>query len=334
MGQEAQGGRTRGASRAQSGQAAVEAAMIMPLSVFMALGIIQLTMMQHAKLMTEYAAYQAARAGIVWNGNNERMHDAAIVALLPTMGATNDIGNLAKTFALHTAYDHAMRALNFGGGRVPRTVNGSNLFGMIRVDTISPAYFTPIDTLWKLRSGYNWKELDFDGADSFPEVPSLENNIRKFFNLPEPDDTELVYRKSTRLTIRLRYWYQLRVPFANWIIFYSWFASNAGVALKGAIDRPVFTLGAGRNVNMMSDGNINGLEAMAARGAREHERGYNTLYPLELEVLWRLANGSIPLISDVVGKRYFIPLSATYTMRMQSNFHRKWIMHLNPEWGL
>ncbi len=333
MGQEAQGGRARGASRRQSGQAAVEAALIMPLSVFITLGIIQLTMMQHAKLMTEYAAYQAARAGIVWNGNNERMHDAAIVALLPTMGATNDLPNLATTFALHTAYDHAMRALNFGGGRVPRTVNGSNLFGMIRVDTISPAYFDPIDTLWKLRPGHDWQELDFDGADSFPEVPTLENHIRKFFNLPEPDDTELVFRKSTRLTIRLRYWYQLRVPFANWIIFYSWFASNAGVALKGAIDRPVFTLGGG-STNMLADGDINGLEAMAARGGIAHERGYNTVYPLELEVLWRLANGSIPLLSDYVGKRYFIPLSATYSMRMQSNFHRKWIMHIRPEWGL
>lgn len=307
--------------------------MIMPLTVFMTLGIIQLTMMQHAKLMTEYAAYQAARAGIVWNGNNERMHDAAIVALLPTFGATNDLPNLAKTFALHAAYDAGMRSINFGGGVVPRTVNGSNLLGMVRVDTISPAYFDPIDTLWKLRPGYNWQELDFDGADSFPEVPTLENHIRKFFNLPEPDDTELVFRKSTRLTIRLRYWYQLRVPFANWIIFYSWFASNAGVALKGAIDRPVFMLGGGR-ANIMSDGNINRLQAMSARGGIAHERGYNTLYPLELEVLWRLANGSIPLLSSVVGKRYFIPLSATYSMRMQSNFHRKWIMHIRPEWGL
>lgn len=332
MGQAAQGARARGASSGQSGQAAVEAAMIMPLSVFMALGIIQLTMMQHAKLMTEYAAYQAARAGIVWNGNNERMHDAAIIALLPTMGATNDLVNLGKTFALHQLYDSGMRALNFGGGVVPRTVNGSNLFGVIRVDTISPAYFTPIDSLWKLRPGANWKELDFDSADSFPEVPTLENHIRKFFNLPEPDDAELVFRKSTRLTIRLRYWYQLRVPFANWIIFYSWFASNAGVALSGAIDRPVFMLG-GR-ANMMADGDINGLASMAGRGAMDHERGYNTVYPAELSVLWMLANGSLPLVSGVVGRRYFIPLTATHSMRMQSNFYYKWIMHFNPEWGL
>ncbi|WP_163998330.1 TadE/TadG family type IV pilus assembly protein [Pyxidicoccus caerfyrddinensis] len=330
MGQEAQdGGRARGASRAQSGQAAVEAAMIMPLTVFMTLGIIQLTMMQHAKLMTEYAAYQAARAGIVWNGNNERMHDAAIVALLPTMGATNDITKLGTTLALHQLYDTGMSALNFGGGVVPRTVNGSNLLGIVRVDTINPAYFTPINTIWKLRNGVNWQELDFDGADSFPEVPSLENHIRKFFNLPEPDESELVYRKSTRLTIRLRYWYQLRVPFANWIIFTSWFASNAGLALHGAIDRATITPGA----NIMADGNINGLAAASVRGI-QHEKGYDSVYPLEMAVLWGLATGSIPLVSNFAGRRYFIPLTATYTMRMQSNFHRKWIMHLNPDWGL
>ena len=40
-------------------------------------------------------------------------------------------------------------------------------------------------------------------------------------------------------------------------------------------------------------------------------------------VLWQLAHGEVPLI----GRRYFLPLTATYSMRMQSNFHRKWIMH-------
>jgi len=327
MGQE-RDSRSQGAAGRQSGQAAVEAAMIMPLAVFMTLGIIQLTLIQHAKLMTEYAAYQAARAGIVWNGNNERMHDAAIVALLPTLGRTDDIGNLAKTFAIHQLYDSAMRTLNFGGGVVPRTVNGSNLFGLIRVDTVNPAYFTPIDTIWKLRTGYNWKELDFDGADSFPEVPSLENNIRKFFNLPEPDDSELVYRRATRLTIRLRYFYEMKIPFANWIIFTAWYASNAKVALHGAIDRATLA----PKANMMSDGNITPLSALA-KGI-EHEKGYDSMYPAEMWVLWGLATGSIPLVSSLVGKRYFMPLTATYTMRMQSNFHRKWVMHLNPDWGM
>ncbi len=319
-----------GESRRESGQVAVEAALIMPLMVFMTLGIIQLTMIQHAKLMTEYAAYQAARAGIVWNGNNERMHDAAIIALLPTMGRTDSLDKLALTWGLHQVYDTAMRGLAWTATQVrpPQSFNGSNLFGVIRVDTINPAYFTPIDSIWKLRDGYNWQELDFDGPDSFPEVPELEDNIRKFFNLPEPDDSETVYRKATRLTIRLRYWYEMRVPFANWVIFTAWYASNAGVALHGAIDRPTL-----QRSNMLNrTANVTPLVGLA-RGI-DHEQGYNTVYAPEMWVLWGLATGSIPLVSDLVGKRYFLPLSATYTMRMQSNFHRKWILHLNPDWGL
>ncbi|ADO73211.1 TadE/TadG family type IV pilus assembly protein [Stigmatella aurantiaca] len=319
-----------GVSRWESGQAAVEAALIMPLMVFMTLGIVQLTMIQHAKLMTEYAAYQAARAGSVWNGNNERMHDAAIIALLPTMGRTDSLATLATTWGMHQIYDEALRGLAWSasGVRPPSSFNGSNLFGMIRVDTINPAYFTPIDSIWKLREGHDWKELDFDGAASYPEVPALEDNLRKFFNLPEPDDAETVYRKATRLTIRLRYWYEMRVPFANWVIFTAWYASNARVALSGAIDRP--TLAKSNMLNPNAD--IEALKGMA-RGI-QHERGYNSVYPPEMWVLWGLANGSIPLVSNVVGKRYFLPLTATYTLRMQSNFHRKWILHLNPDWGL
>jgi hypothetical protein len=159
-------------------------------------------------------------------------------------------------------------------------------------------------------------------------VPELEDNIRKFFNLPEPDDSETVYRKATRLTIRLRYWYEMRVPFANWIIFTAWYASNAQVALYGSIDRPTLLRG-----NMITRSpNVNALRGRAREAA--HERGYSTVYAPEMWVLWGLATGSIPLISDLAGKRYFLPLTATYTMRMQSNFHRKWILHLNPEWGL
>jgi hypothetical protein len=314
----------------QRGQVAVEAALVLPLMTFMVLGIIQLTMMQHAKLMTEYAAFQAARAGIVWNGNNERMHDAAVVALLPTLGRTDNVVELGKTWGLHKGWDYAMRQLQLGKGKViePAAFNGSNLFGFIRVDTIRPSLWSPIGSIWKLRSGANWKELDFDGADTYPEVPGFEDKIRKFFNLPEPDSAEVQYRKATLLQIRLRYWYELTVPFANWIIFSAWFASNADVALSGGIDKPTLDTSA----NMTADGNLAALETMAP--GIDHQQGYASVYPTEMRVLWRLSQGSVPLLSRVVGKKYFIPLTATQSMRMQSNFHKKWIMHIEPDWNL
>src|SRR5690606_28468366 len=113
---------------------------ILPLMIFFLLGLIQLSMMQHAKLMTEYAAYQSARAGIVWNGHVGRMRDAAIVALLPTLGRTDDINHTVSTWQKMRQYDDAMRSIMLGGagGVTPPDVNGAHLFGMVRVDTISP----------------------------------------------------------------------------------------------------------------------------------------------------------------------------------------------------
>lgn len=322
-------------SKGQSGQVAVEAAIVMPLMVFMVLGILQLTMVQHAKIMTEYAAYNAARAGIVWNGNNERMHDAAIMSLLPTMGRTDNLTEVGKTWAFHQLYDTALRNLPWPRPSfVPDAMNPSQLLGFIRVDTINPYYYGPIDSIWKLRDGLNWKELDFDGPDSYPEVPGLEQKIAKFFNLQTPDNQEEVYRRQTVLTIRVRYWYEMRVPFANWMIFLTWYASNAGVQLSGAIGSEQINYSpVSANASIVGGTGNKGALPFLARGIG-HQKGYNTAYRPEMVILWGLATGQIPLLSSVIGKRYFIPLSATYSMRMQSNFHRKWIMHLNPAWGL
>jgi TadE-like protein len=303
----------RPSNASQSGQAAVEAALILPLMVFFTLGLVQLTMIQHARLMTDYAAFQAARTGVVWNGNNERMHDAAIMALLPTLGRTDTLLEAGKTWAFAQLYDTALAQIAWGTP-VPKTLNGSNLLGFVRIDTINPAYFTPIDSIWKLRDGVNWKDL--------------EAHIANFFNLPLPDNQEEVYRKSTVLQIRLRYWYEMKIPFANHVIFLAWYASNAGVRLYGAIDRASMM-----KQNVVGKSGSTGVLGALGKGYKS-QKGYDNVYKTEMIVLWSLAMGSIPLLSKVVGRHYFIPLQSTQSMRMQSNFHRKWIMHLNPNWGL
>jgi hypothetical protein len=316
--------RSRPKSR-QSGQVAVETAIVMPLMVFMCLGIIQLTMIEQAKIMTEYAAYNAARAGIVWNGNNERMHDAAIFSLLPTMGDTHDLPSLAWTWGKAEGWDTLLvKALLGGpGGTVPDTFTFNNVAGLVRIDTVSPSWWSGVYNLWKLPTGAGWKELDFDGPAAYPDVPGLEAKFAKFFNLNIPDDDEEQYRKATVLEIRLRYLYEMKIPFADWVIFTAWFASNAGVELYGAIDRPTQT-----KSNMMNSGDLGNL-GTRGRGIKT-QRGYDSVYPLEMGILWMISKGSIPLL----GKRYYLPLTATYSMRMQSNFYRKWIMHVNPGWGL
>lgn len=296
----------------------------MPLMVFLCLGIIQLTMIEQAKIMTEYAAYNAARAGIVWNGSNERMHDAAIFSLLPTMGDTHDLPSLAWTWAKAQTWDTALASLMIGGaaGTIPDTFRGNNLLGQVRIDTVSPSWWSGVYNIWKLPKGAGWEELDFDGPAGYPEVTGMEKKFAKFFDLSIPDDDEEQYRKATVLQIRVRYWYNMRIPFANWVIFTAWFAANEGTQLYGAIDRPTVDKG-----NMMADGNLGNL-GQSGKGIKT-QRGYDTVYPTEMGILWMISKG-VPIL----GKRYYLPLSATYSMRMQSNFYRKWVMHVNPGWGL
>src|SRR5258708_31416005 len=121
------------------GVAALETAIALPVLIALALGLIQLTLLAHAKLMVEYAAFSAARAGIVWNGNNERMRDAALVALLPMHGRTDDLAHLLATLTDQRAQERSFRQLPWGG-TVPNDVNGAALKGLVRVDLLHPTH--------------------------------------------------------------------------------------------------------------------------------------------------------------------------------------------------
>lgn len=85
-------------SRRESGQAAVESAIVLPLVVFLILGTLQLFMMLQARIMAEYAAYRATRAGSLNHGNCTPMMHAAIASLLPTFTNVSTPADLASAF--------------------------------------------------------------------------------------------------------------------------------------------------------------------------------------------------------------------------------------------
>jgi hypothetical protein len=86
--------------RSQSGQAAVEAAVTMPLTLFMVLGTLQLFMMLQARTMAQYAVYKATRAGSISQGDCQAMTHAAIAVLLPAITRTDDSASLVAEFTL------------------------------------------------------------------------------------------------------------------------------------------------------------------------------------------------------------------------------------------
>src|SRR4051812_25888352 len=91
--------------RGESGQAIVEAALVLPAMLFLILCAIQLAQMQQARLLAEYAAFNAARAGIVHSGDPQVMHDAALISVVPSAGRTDAFDDLAKTLVKLKARD-------------------------------------------------------------------------------------------------------------------------------------------------------------------------------------------------------------------------------------
>lgn len=128
--------------RGESGQAVVEAAIVLPAMIFLILCAIQITLLQQARLAVEYAAFTAARAGSVMNGNPAPMQQAAIWAVLPTFGRADSLTALATTMARFQAQDLVLRT-----------------FGLqqVRVATLNPRRQD-----FAAHTHLNGREIDFD----------------------------------------------------------------------------------------------------------------------------------------------------------------------------
>src|SRR5919201_1716829 len=85
--------------RREQGQALVEAAFVLPAMVFLLLVALQVTQIQQARILADHAAFAAARAGIVMNGDPTKMKDAAVLAVLSAVGPTDSAAALARTLA-------------------------------------------------------------------------------------------------------------------------------------------------------------------------------------------------------------------------------------------
>jgi TadE-like protein len=256
--------------RRQEGQAVVEAAILLPAMIFLILMTIQLTMLQQARLMADYAAYAAARTGIVQNGNNGKdnagtdgpMHDAAVLAILPTYGRTDSFTALAATAARFKAEDLALTAAGLS---------------QIRVYVLNPT--APEFKTW---GGHlNGQEIDFD-------------DIR-------PGATD-----ATLLSLQVRYLYELRVPFANKLLQTIWMAARVGLLEQWR----------GSDWTSPHLGTSKGPDAVSASRVAAAGKTIADGTPEGIKVA--------ALVAAAATGRFFLPVEAYYTMRMQSNPYLKW----------
>ncbi|MGC4121583.1 MAG: pilus assembly protein [Myxococcales bacterium] len=166
--------------RREHGQAAVETALTLPMFLFTFLGILQISLAYHARILTEYAAFKAARAGSVYRGDCERMKKAALMALVPSMST---------------------------GGKL----DSPNLKALLQ------------STVEEVKDNKSPKDAPIVWIDR-----ELENTGEDFDKQLEPGDD-----KVQRIRVRVAYFFEYRIPFANQIIVRSWLATQTS-AIKWA----------------------------------------------------------------------------------------------------
>lgn len=93
--------------RNEKGVAATETAITIMTFLLLILGIMQITLVINARLLMNYAAYSAARAGIVHNGDITKMQQAAAVALAPMLSNDKSLPSLGLGYGKA----HALLAL-------------------------------------------------------------------------------------------------------------------------------------------------------------------------------------------------------------------------------
>jgi hypothetical protein len=299
----------------------VESAIVIPLMTFMILGVLQLAMVQHARIMTEYAAFNAARAGIVWNADPWIMENAAIISLLPTYEGLleeSDIGNpkqmvkrivmRALLYQINRRLPQAVDMVRNGTdgiiGQLPGSLQGP--IGGIRDSLLNKAESmadAKLQGMIKGALGGNDRRMVQVHIlnPRLSDIPLREPEIQ-FDSVREGER----WRRKTRLSIQVRYLYMMRIPFANWIIHRAWQAQRAGVRLYGAVYNPS---------SSASD------SSMFAKHSQKPDLSGQ---PTNLEQdIYEMAN-------DLDDPVYLVPLRAQYTMRMQSNPYRVSLMQQGP----
>lgn len=174
----------------------VEAALTLPLVIFLVLGTMQLFMMMHARVLAQYAAYRATRAGSLNHGNCERMAHAAVLSLMPAIetflrpGPGTASQKLAEAFARHGPIPggNGNNRYNYRATEV-LTDGGNNISFTGAIVWIARERPTPAEIA--ARPMQNGQDVNFDMPGSGPPLV---------------------------LETRLIFWYPMRIPFANWVM--------------------------------------------------------------------------------------------------------------------
>ncbi len=158
----------------------------MPLFVFVILGILQIQLLNQARLMTKYAAFKAARVGAIHSAKKSAMRNAALGVLLPFVGRRDsDTFYSARTPAKGGANSYPV---NFVAAKL------KNSFGsLVEVTVCEP-------------SGTFTNDFDDPNGDMGAQPTSAEPSWEQV--------------NRGRLAIQVTNWHQMVIPFANQLLWH------------------------------------------------------------------------------------------------------------------
>lgn len=171
--------------RLDRGQAAVETALTLPLTIFLILGTLQLFMAQHGRIMAQLAAYKAVRSGTVRNASCKAMTHAAIATLLPSF----------------------TRVLKDPSGGTP----GERMANAFR--RRSRNVYQECDVRTSAACG-----TPSAGREAIVWVDARTNRDFSISGTGDDHDFDNLSAGGYVLIVRLTYFYPLTIPFADWVI--------------------------------------------------------------------------------------------------------------------
>jgi hypothetical protein len=181
-----------GPLRNQSGQVEVETAVVLPVAVFLLLGLIQLGLLHQARIIAEYAAYRATRAGALYNMDKGKMEAVAVGALLPIL--SYDKSGAEVLSRTDSASRWAQKYIK------PR-------FKFNRMLDVPWLKYAEIIVCEPLKRDVDSLTYSADGGRYVP------------FDNPEVAGGS---GKKTKLRVELILNYRLIIPFADWVIYRMW----------------------------------------------------------------------------------------------------------------
>ncbi|MFY0529392.1 TadE family protein [Archangium gephyra] len=189
----------------------METALVIPLFIFLILGILQLGMIAQTRVMAKYAAYRAARVGAMHHASQDAMNAAAIFHLLPVLVSDSEtILPTSSTSDILLKYNRAMienQNRSADGRRLVQVVICGPTLGELRGTASGSASPLPAGSQRALHGLGSNNEVDFDDPElALPSTMDAQtgDGMRRYNRL--------------RLRVQLQLLYRMPIPFANWIM--------------------------------------------------------------------------------------------------------------------